>query len=126
MKRITRIFILCAALALGGLLPATLQAGPKQGHHQAGLSGQVVGLPTFVTTCNVRIVSSDTGRYIADIAASPGVPFEVALKPGVYTLQVYPVVPLPNPALPPGTPLVVQVQKKQITELTLSYSPQPQ
>ena len=113
-------------LSIGLLAACLFRTDANQGHHQSGISGQVVGLPTFVTECWVRIVSSDGGKFFADVPTTAGLRFEVALKPGVYTLVPHPVSPDPNELIIPGLPVVVRVEKKSFTELALVYSPEPQ
>jgi hypothetical protein len=125
MKIVIPKLILSIGLLTAWLLPigATVQA--NQGHHQSGIIGQVVGLPTFIDQCHVRIVSSDGGKVDTDIVTDSDLTFAVALKPGVYTLFPY-VVNTPPLFIPPGSPIVVRVEKKDIEEMTLLYAPQPQ
>jgi len=125
MENITHRFIICAVFILGSLLPVAMQATGNQGHHQSGLRGQVVGFPTFVHQCHIRIVSSDGAKTDIDIVTDSELRFEVSLKPGVYTVVPY-VVNTPPLFIPPGSPVVVTVEKKDIEEITLIYTPQPQ
>ena len=103
----------------------TIPSKASEGHHQSGITGQIVGIPTFVIESTVFIVSSDGGKYMATIDADQN-HFEVALKPGVYTLVVQPISPISNLYIGPGAPVVVTVDKKEVKVLTLNYSPQPQ
>ncbi|SRR5258706_8973694 len=121
MKTTASIF----AFALGLLLATAIPSKASEGHHQTGISAQIVGVPTFVVESTVFIVSSDGGKYMATIGAD-GNHFDVALKPGVYTLVVQPISPISNLYFGPGIPVVVIVDKKEVKELTLEYSPQPQ
>jgi hypothetical protein len=126
MKSIVPKLILSIGLLAACLLPTGAGGQANQGHHRSGIIGQVVGLPTFVTECNVRIVSSDGGKFFADIPTVADLHFAVTLKPGVYTLVPYPVSPVANLFIPAGLPVVVRVEKKDLTELTLVFTPKPQ
>ena len=125
MKTVIPKLILSIGLLTGCLIPTGAEAQANQGHHQSGLSGQVVGFPTFVHQCHIRIVSSDGAKTDIDIVTDSELRFEVSLKPGVYTLVPY-VVNTPPLFIAPGSPVVVTVEKKDIEKITLIYTPQPQ
>ena len=75
MKNIIHKFIICAALLVGCLLPIVMQANGSRGHHHSGIIGQVVGLPTFIHHCHIRIVSSDGRKVDADIVTDSDLTF---------------------------------------------------
>src|SRR5260221_558799 len=62
MKTVIPKLILSIGLLTGCLIPTGAEAQANQGHHQSGLSGQVVGFPTFVHQGHIRIVSSDGAK----------------------------------------------------------------
>lgn len=108
------------------MMPVADSALPtNQGHHQSGITGQVVGLPTFIHQCHIGIVSSDGGKVDADIITDTDLRFQVALKPGIYTLVPY-VVNTPPLFIPPSSPVVLRVDKKDFNEAVLIYTPRPQ
>jgi hypothetical protein len=111
--------------ALGLVLSMTIPSNASEGHHQSGITARIVGVPTFVVESTVFIVSSDGGKYMATIDADEN-RFEVALKPGVYTLVIQPISPISNLHIGPGVPIFVTIDKKEVKELTLNYWPQPQ
>ena|SRR5258708_39828708 len=99
MKTTASIF----ALALGLLLTTALLSKASEGHHQTGISAQIVGVPTFVVESTVFIISSDGGKYMATVHADEN-RFDAALKPGVYTLVVQPISPISNLYFVPRSP----------------------
>jgi hypothetical protein len=117
--------ILTIGLLAACLFPVGTTARANEGHHQSGMFGQIVGLPTFVTECNIEIVSSDGGTLVADVQTDSDLRFEVALKPGVYTMVLHPISPIRNLYIPPSVPFVFHVGKKVLAEMLLNYTPRP-
>ena len=119
-----RRFIVLAALLLTSV-SLFVVAHANQGHHQSGIIGHVEGLPTFVDRCRVHITSSDGGKLDLDVLTDTNLAFAVALKPGIYTVVPY-VVSVPPISIPPGSPVVVRAERKNMKQVTLIYSPRPQ
>lgn len=122
MKNIIQKFTVSTGLLASCVLSIGASAQVNQGHHQSGIIGQVEGLPTSIHQCHIRILSSDGGKVDTDIITDLNLTFGVALKPGVYTLVPY-VVNTPPPFIPAGSPVVVEVEKKEMQEMTLLYVP---
>jgi hypothetical protein len=135
MKNFTQKFLVCAALVIGCLLPISAQAQGNQGHHQAGIVGQVNGgvviaTPTgegsMVIPDHVRVYS-DKGKLLTDVETEVTVTanwhFQVFLNPGTYTVIAYAGVPPENGGTLYSFPVTVVVGKKQFTEVALSFRP---
>ena len=124
MRTLLPKLLLSIALITTSILPVRTIAQSSHAHHQSGVTGQVVGLPTVVTGCIIRVLSSN-GRFVTEVSTDAQLNFEIGLKPGIYTLQPLPFTASPNLFIPPGVPVAVKVEKKTFTELTLTYTPLP-
>ena len=135
MKAFTRRSIICAALLSGAFLAAAAHAEGNRGHHQSGIVGQVNGgiviaTPTgegsSVIPDHVRVFS-DRGKLVDEVETTVTETawwhFEVYLKPGNYTLVAYAGPPPEAGGILYSFPLEVTVQKKQFTEVALSFRP---
>jgi hypothetical protein len=120
-----RITLLIAGLGLLAVvfIPCSAVA---EGHHQSGINGQ-----TVLYTCPVVFpdsdcyrpyptgftVMTDNGRFVTNVVTDDQGRFEVFLKPGSYEL-------IPDGAedgFPLVKTLVVRVEKKQFTPVTIVY-----
>ena len=124
MRTLLPKLLLSLTLITTSTLPITTTAQSSHAHHQSGVSGQVVGLPTVAAGCTIRVLSSN-GRFVTEVSTDAQFNFEIGLKPGIYTLQPFPFTASPNLIIPPGVPIAVKVEKKTFTELTLTYTPLP-
>jgi hypothetical protein len=122
-------FIICATLFLAGFLPATTLAQDNQGHHLSGVTGQVNGGifgSGMVLPGHVRIYS-DEGELVVEVETEVQGNtlwhFEVFLKPGHYTLVAYAGAPPENGGILYSFPVPVTVNKKQFTEVAISFRP---
>jgi hypothetical protein len=110
-------------LLVVGLMPGNALA---EGHHQSGINGEVV-----LSTCPVVFPGSDcyrpyptsitivtgNGRFVTKVVTDDQGRFEVFLKPGNYEL-------IPDGAddgFPLVKALVVRLEKKQFTPVTIVY-----
>lgn len=123
MKNITQIFIVCAAMLFGPLLPASAQTQGNQGHHQSGVIGRVqveqIALPPLWKVH----VSTQTFQLIEDVQTDEGGRFIVNLKPGTYYLT--PFLGGDGGGSLVGPPMLVTVEKKDFTivELPIFFGP---
>jgi hypothetical protein len=128
MKLLSPLFLVLVALCLA---PPQLLA---LGHHQSGIVGQTA----YRQNCDLSgcvpirmpmrlFFYDDRGRYVTDVISDADGFFEVALKPGLYTVAPYFVSLSPEGHfVPVGLPVPVIVEKKEYTALWLHYVPRVQ
>jgi len=120
MKHIALKPLLCIALFVSGLFPATVQADGNRGHHQSGIIGRVqLEQSSLPLSWQVR-VSTDRGEAITVLQPDEDGQFAVNLKPGTYRLTAFAPVWLLYYGVPmyaefSGPPVQVTVSKKDFT-----------
>lgn len=121
MKNLLKLLF---ALALVGSIVLPSMAAPPQ---TSGIIVSINDVPAIVTETNLRIVSTGRGKPVdMTLPAYNFTSFRIALKAGTYTLVLIPVSTEGGIYVPPSIPVVVEVERKQFTPVTLSFTPEPQ
>jgi hypothetical protein len=125
-------FMLGIALALC-VVSASVFAQENRGHHQSGITGRVGG--GFITAGEngrvhpdfVRVYSPEGDLLVeveTEVVGNVLWHFEIFLKPGNYTVLAYAGVPPEEGGTFYSFAVPVTVEKKEFTELVLSFRPQ--
>lgn len=135
MKQLTPKLTLWITLLFGCLTATSLRAQGHQGHRQSGISGWVcagfiVATPTGegsrVVPDHVRVYSVN-GELLTEVETEIQGNilwhFEVFLKPGNYIVLAYAGAAPEDGGALYSEPVPVTVQKKQFTDLVVSFRP---